>query len=161
MQRRPLPARCIEKFPQALVEVAPPIRLSGIATPFAHNLREPVRDWCAAITMPIRRHKYPAAWSQNSCELPMRPRPVEPVHRPADRNQIDRRLRQRGRLGLSLDNLQRGLSRGQRPARLQHLPVRLDCDHAMPSFKKDVRQHSRACANICDDCALLHRAVIT
>jgi hypothetical protein len=46
-------------------------------------------------------------------------------------------------------------------ARFQHLPIRLDCDHAMPSFKKDLRQHSRARANIGDDCALRHRTMLT
>ncbi len=51
--------------------------------------------------------------------------------------------------------------RGQRAACFQHLAIRLDCQHAMPRFEKDLRQHSRAGADIGNDCISRQRAMLT
>ena len=91
----------------------------------------------------------------------MRARPVEPVHCASHCNQINGSIRQRGRLGASLHNLERRLLRCQFAACFQHLGVRLDCDDAMPGFEKDLRQHAGAGADIRNHGASGKRAMLT
>src|SRR5579859_926290 len=91
----------------------------------------------------------------------MRLRPVEPMHRPPDGDQVDRCARQSSRLSTSLHNLESRTAPREITAGYQHFIVRLDREHAVPGFEKQFGEHPRSRTDVRHHGVLTERVMLT